>query len=168
MEGNLGRLDRSVSSRLAIWSKAWNGTGSRVLVGVGPAAAPKIPFGARTVGRGLHNDYLAFLVERGLLGLLGLLTFCAIMLRWSGRLLAALPQEDAGGRWRAAGLAGAVVANLVLATNHESFHFRHVWLLFGLVWAANRLLLEQAAAVQDAESDPDPMTMPGEFAHAGR
>ena len=166
MEGNLGRLDRSVSSRLAIWSKAWNGTGSRMLVGVGPGAAPKIPFGARTVGRGLHNDYLAFLVERGLLGLLGLLTFCVIMLRWSGRLLAALPQEDAGGRWRAAGLAGAVVANLVLATNHESFHFRHVWLLFGLVWAANRLLLEQAAAVQDAESDP--MTMPGELAHAGR
>ncbi len=166
LESNLGRLDRSVSSRLAIWSNAWNGTGSRMLVGVGPGAAAKIPSGARTVGRGLHNDYLAFLIERGLLGLLGLLAFCAITLRWSGRLLAARSQEDAAGRWRAAGLAGAVVANLVLATNHESFHFRHVWLLFGLVWAANRLLLEQAAAVQDAESDP--MTMPGELAHAGR
>jgi O-antigen ligase len=166
LQGNLGRLDRSVSSRLTIWSNAWNGTGSRVLVGVGPDAAPKIPFGARTVGRGLHNDYLAFLIERGLLGLLGLLAFCAIMLRWSGRLLAPWPQEDAGGRWSVAGLAGAVVANLVLATNHESFHFRHVWVLFGLVWAAKRLLLEQAAAVQDAASDPT--TAPGELAHASR
>jgi O-antigen ligase len=166
LQGNLGRLDRSVSSRLTIWSNAWNGTGSRVLVGVGPDAAPKIPFGARTVGRGLHNDYLAFLIERGLLGLLGLLAFCAIMLQWSGRLLAPWPQEDAGGRWSAAGLAGAVVANLVLATNHESFHFRHVWVLFGLVWAANRLLLEQAAAVQDAAADPT--TAPGELAHASR
>jgi O-antigen ligase len=166
LEGNLGRLNRSVSSRLTIWSNAWNGTGSRVLIGVGPDAAPKIPFAERTIRRGLHNDYLAFLIERGLLGLLGLLAFCAIVLRWSGRLLAAGSQEDGRGRWRAAGLAGAVVANLVLATNHESFHFRHVWLLFGLVWAANRLLLEQATAVQDAESDP--MTMPGELAHAGR
>ena len=166
LQGSLGRLDHSVSSRLTIWSNAWNGTGSRVLVGVGPDAAPKIPFGARTVGRGLHNDYLAFLIERGLLGLLGLLAFCAVMLRWSGRLLAAWPQEDAGGRWSTAGLAGAVVANLVLATNHESFHFRHVWVLFGLVWAASRLLLKQPAAVQDAASDPT--TAPGELAHASR
>jgi O-antigen ligase len=165
-EGNLDRLDRSVGSRLTIWSNAWKGTGSRVLVGVGPDAAPKIPFATRTLRRGLHNDYLAFLIERGLLGLLGLLALSAIMLRWSGRLLAARSQEDVRGRWKAAGLAGAVVANLVLATNHESFHFRHVWLLFGLVWAANRLLLEEAAAVQDAESDP--MTMPGELAHASR
>jgi len=166
LQGNLGRLDRSVSSRLTIWSNAWNGTGSRVLIGVGPDAAPKIPFRARTVGRGLHNDYLAFLIERGLLGLLGLLAFCAIMLHWSGRLLAAGPQEDADGRWSAAGLAGAAVANLVLATNHESFHFRHVWVLFGLVWAANRLLLKQAAAVQDAASAPT--AAPGELAHASR
>jgi O-antigen ligase len=164
--GSLGRLDRSVGSRLTIWSHAWNGTGSRVLVGVGPDAAPQIPFAARTLRRGLHNDYIAFLLERGVLGLLGLLVFCAIVLRWSGRLLAALPQEDDGGRWKPAGLAGAVVANLVLATNHESFHFRHLWLLFGLVWAASQLAPEEATAVQDTESDP--MTMPGELAHAGR
>jgi O-antigen ligase len=165
-KGNLGRLDRSVGSRLSIWSNAWKGAGPRVLVGVGPDAAPRIPFATTTLRRGLHNDYLAFLIERGLLGLVGLLALCAVMLRWSGRLLAAPEQEDARGRWKLAGLAGAVVANLVLATNHESFHFRHVWLLFGLVWAASRLLPEEATAVQDAGSDP--MTMPGELAHAGR
>jgi O-antigen ligase len=164
--GNLGRLDRSVGSRLSIWSNAWDGAGSRVLVGVGPDAAPRIPFAAGTLRRGLHNDYLAFLIERGLLGLLGLLAFCAVVLRWSGRLLAAPSQEEGAGRWIPAGLAGAVVANLVLATNHESFHFRHLWLLFGLVWAASRLLPEDATAVQDAGSDP--MTIPGELAHAGR
>jgi O-antigen ligase len=162
---SLGRLDRSVGSRLTIWSNAWSGTGSRVLVGVGPAAAPRIPFAARRLGRGLHNDYLAFLIERGVLGLLGLLAFCAILLRWSGRLLAAPPQ-DAGGRWKLAGLGGAVVANLVLATNHESFHFRHLWLLFGLVWAASRWAPENATAVLDPESDPT--MLPGELAHAAR
>jgi hypothetical protein len=164
--GSLGRLDRSAGARLTIWSNAWKGTGSRVLVGVGPAAAPQIPFAAHRLRRSLHNDYLAFLIERGVLGLLGLLAFCTVVLRWSGRLLAVPPQEDAGGRWRLAGLAGAVVANLVLATNHESFHFRHLWLLFGLVWAASRLAPEDTAAAGDPESHPT--TMPGEFAHAGR
>jgi O-antigen ligase len=164
--GSLGRLDRSVGSRLTIWAQAWNGTGPRVLVGVGPDAAPQIPVATRTLRRGLHNDYFAFLIERGVLGLLGLLAFCAIVLRWSGRLLAAPPQDGADGRWKLAGLAGAVFANLVLATSHESLHFRHLWLLFGLVWAASRFVDEEATAVQDA--GPDPMTMPREFAHAGR
>jgi O-antigen ligase len=165
--GSLGRLDRSVGSRLTIWAHAWNGTGPRMLVGVGPDAAPRIPVATRTLRRGLHNDYFAFLIERGLLGLLGLLAFCATVLRWSGRLLAAPPQDAADGRWKPAGLAGAVVANLVLATSHESLHFRHLWLLFGLVWAASRLLDEEARDVQD-DAGPDPMTMPREFAHAGR
>jgi hypothetical protein len=165
-EGSLGRLDRSVGSRLTIWAHAWNGTGPRMLVGVGPDAAPRIPVAARTLRRGLHNDYFAFLIERGVLGLVGLLAFCAMVLRWSGRLLAAPPQDGAHGRWKPAGLAGAVFANLVLATSHESLHFRHVWLLFGLVWAASRPVDEEVTAVQDA--GPDPMTMPREFAHAGR
>jgi O-antigen ligase len=142
------------------------GGGGGWLGGGGPAAAPRIPVATRTLRRGLHNDYFAFLIERGVLGLLGLLAFCAMVLRWSGRLLAAPPQDAADGRWKPAGLAGAVFANLVLATSHESLHFRHLWLLFGLVWVASRLVDEEATAVQDA--GPDPMTMPREFAHAGR
>jgi hypothetical protein len=163
--GSVGRLDRSVGSRLTIWSNAWRGTGSRMVVGVGPGAAPRIPFATGTLRRGLHNDYLAFLIERGVLGVLGLLAFCAIVLRWSARLLAALPRDDASGRWRLAGLAGGVVANLLLATNHESFHFRHLWLLLGLAWAASQLVAEEAA--RDA-AGRDPMLMPRELAHAGR
>jgi O-antigen ligase len=161
--GSLGRLDRSVTGRLTIWSQAWAGAGSRALVGVGPGSAPKIPLGAGSLHRGLHSDYLAFLVERGLLGLLGLLGLCAALLRWAGRLLVAGSTEH---RWRLAGLGGAVVANLVLATNHESFHFRHLWVLLGLVWAAYLLVGRQAAST--ARSRPEPVSTERELAHAGR
>jgi hypothetical protein len=129
---SVGRLDRGVLGRLDIWKRAWNGAGSRVLVGVGPNSASRIPVPPRTLGRELHNDYVAFLIERGVLGLLGLLGLCVALLRWSGRLL----QADGEGRWRLAGLGGAVIANLTLAASHESFHFRHLWVLFGLVVAA--------------------------------
>ena len=129
---SVGRLDRGVLGRLDIWKRAWDGAGSRVLVGVGPNSASRIPVPPRTLGRELHNDYVAFLIERGVLGLLGLLGLCVVLLRWSGRLLRA----GGEGRWRLAGLGGAVIANLPLAASHESFHFRHVWVLFGLVLAA--------------------------------
>jgi O-antigen ligase len=129
---SVGRLDRGVLGRLDIWKRAWDGAGSRVLVGVGPNSASRIPVPPRTLGRELHNDYVAFLIERGVLGLLGLLGLCVVLLRWSGRLLRA----GGEGRWRLAGLGGAVIANLTLAASHESFHFRHLWVLFGLVLAA--------------------------------
>ena len=144
--GTLGRLDRGVPSRLAIWGEAWRAAGSQVAVGVGPGVAKLIPVGTTTLQKGLHNDYLAFLIERGLLGLLGLVALVAVLLRWSGRLLEAVVPDPGGGWLRPAGLSAAVVANLVVATNHESFHFRHVWILFGLVWAASRLVPEPPAS----------------------
>jgi O-antigen ligase len=154
---SLGRLDRSVPGRLELWTEAWRGAGARVLVGVGPGSAPLIPLAATTLRKGLHNDYLAFLIERGVLGLLGLLGFCTVLLRWCGRLLGASVQGLAG-------LAGGVVANLLLAASHESFHFRHVWVLFGLVWAAARL-----TSVPPPTPAAEPSTqVPGELAHAGR
>jgi O-antigen ligase len=162
--GSLGRLDRSVNGRLAIWSDAWDAAGPRMVVGVGPAAAGRIPLPVGTLRRGLHNDYLAFLIERGVLGLLGLLALAAVLLRWSSRLLVDGPPDRRAGRLRPAWLGGAVAANLVLATNHESFHFRHLWVLLGLVWAATRLAAGQPATAGGLQADPTPK----EVAVAGR
>jgi O-antigen ligase len=157
----LGRLDRSASGRLAIWSDAWEAAGARMLVGVGPGSAPAIQLRSGILGRGLHNDYLAFLIERGVIGLLGLLALAAVLLRWSVRLLKfRLPMGR--GEWSLAGLGGAIVANLVLATNHESFHFRHVWILIGLTWVATRLVSRLPTPPDDG-SGPTPE----ELVHAG-
>lgn len=162
-QGSIGRLDRSVSGRLAIWSDAWHAADSRVTIGVGPGSAPEIPLAIGTLKRGLHNDYLAFLIERGLLGLLGLVGLVAVLLRWSGRLLEAAIPDPRGGWLQPAGLGAAVVANLVIATNHESFHFRHVWILFGLVWASSRLVPEQPAQLP-----AQPQPAPKELGHVGQ
>jgi O-antigen ligase len=162
--GSLGRLDRSVAGRLAIWSNAWNAAGSDVVVGVGPGAARRIPLAEGTLQRGLHNDYLAFLLERGVLGLLGLLALTATLLRWSARLLGGHLPDGRGGWWVPAGLGGAVVASLLLSTNHESFHFRHVWVLFALVWAASQLMAARPAPADGIEADP----VPKEPTNAGR
>jgi O-antigen ligase len=161
--GNVGRLDRSVNGRLAVWSSAWGAAGPRALIGVGPGSAPEIPLARRMLKRGLHNDYFAFLIERGVLGLLGLLAFVAVLLRWSGRLLVDRLPDGRGG-WSLAGLGGGVVANLVLATNHESFHFRHVWVLFGLTWAASQLVTGGRPGATDSI---DPHPTPKELAQAG-
>ena len=161
--GNLGRLDRSLGGRLAIWSAAWDAAGSQVVVGVGPGSAARIPVAQGTLQRGLHNDYLAFLIERGVVGLLGLLGLTAAVLHWSARLLGGPLPDGRGGWWLPAGLGGAVVASLVLATNHESFHFRHLWVLFGLVWAASQVVARPAPA-DGIEID----LTSKDFAHAGR
>jgi O-antigen ligase len=163
-DDSLGRLDRSVNSRLAIWSDAWGAAGPRLVVGVGPAAASEIPLAVGTLRRGLHNDYLAFLIERGVLGLLGLLTLTAVLLAWSSRLLVGDPPDGRAGWLRPAWLGGAVAANLVLATNHESFHFRHVWVLLGLVWAATQLVASRPATAGGIQPDPTVK----EVAYAGR
>ena len=162
--GTIGRLDRSVGGRLAIWSEAWDGAGAQVLVGVGPGSAPRIPLAEGTLRRGLHNDYLAFLIERGVVGLLGLLVLSAALLRWSARLLTGELPDGRGGRWVPAGIGGAVVASLLLATTHESFHFRHLWVLFGLAWAACQVLAAPPGPADSSGADPAPR----ELAHAGR
>jgi O-antigen ligase len=158
---SIGRIDRGVQGRLEIWKRAWNGAGSRVLIGVGPSSAAQIPSPRRPLGRELHNDYVAFLIERGVLGLLGLLGLLGVMLHRSVRLLG----PSAEGRWRLAGLGGAVVANLGLAASHESFHFRHLWILFGLVWAAAAVVTDHpplSTASSTAGSEQR-----GELVHAG-
>ena len=34
------------------------------------------------------------------------------------------------------GLGAAVVATLVFSMSHETLHFRHVWVLYAMLWAA--------------------------------
>jgi O-antigen ligase len=126
---SVGRLDKSVSSRTELWGRAWDGGAGRALLGVGPGEAETIDVGGEPLGKSLHNDYLAFLLERGVVGLLALAVLGAVVLRWCTTLL-----FDARAGWAALG--AGVLANLVIALTHESYHFRHVWLLLALVWAA--------------------------------
>jgi O-antigen ligase len=144
---SLGRLNRSVAGRVVLWETAVARTGARALIGLGPGLAKEeleIPSG--TLDRfgnpkvhALHNDFLAFLIERGVIGLLGLLALYGVLLRGSSRLLTVPTQE--GIRLRALG--AGVVANIVVSLTHETFHFRHTVVLFALLWVAAELSLRR-------------------------
>jgi O-antigen ligase len=126
-----------------------------VLVGVGPGEAKtQLQIANGSVSRNgvitahsLHNDYLAFLVERGILGLTGLLLLNIALLRraaWvvgTGRRLGI----------RAAALAAGVVATVAGSLFHEVFHFRHAIVLFALLWVAADLVAVEEPAPEPTE-----------------
>jgi O-antigen ligase len=153
LHDNVGRLNNSVATRLSIWSSALRGGFSQSAVGVGVGEAQTIQVNNVALGKSLHNDVLAFLLERGVVGLTALLLLIGLVVRWSARLARAGPVLLGGQIWRVQGLAAGVAANCVISFTHESFHFRHVWMLAALVWVAMDLVRSPAA-------EPVPKTMP--------
>ncbi len=133
-QNSLGRSNRSLNGRLTLWTQGLqksSGHGNELL-GVGAGAAKY------TVDyKSLHNDILAYLVERGIIGLFGLAMLYWLVFRQAARLLG--PRGPAGLH----GLAAAVFANFAFSMTHQTLHFRHVWLLFALVWAASGLRAEE-------------------------
>lgn len=86
-----------------------------------------------------HNDYLATLIERGALGLLGLfvvalvlLRYCRILVRRTAKAVVACP----------AAIVGGLVAISVSGAFHEVLHWRQVWTFLAILTAA--ALLTQA------------------------
>jgi O-antigen ligase len=148
----LGRTDRGLSDRLDIWRQTWEAASPHVAVGIGPGQFVSLNLlNPKGVARSsTHNDYLSVTIERGLLGLVAYLAFCLILVRWGGRLLIA----EGSGRATHRALAGAVWANLVFGLAHETYHFRHMWMLFALLWVA--AYQADAAAEPAAEEAPAP------------
>jgi O-antigen ligase len=148
---NIGRLDSGLDERLAIWSSGWQGASSRLAIGVGPGEAINYAVNLHGLHISLHNDLLAFLVERGVLGLLGFLALYKALLGWGGRLLVA----EGRGRDVFRGLGPAVVANLVFSMSHETLHFRHIWVLYAMVWAAYAIVSERERAAEPQPTVPE-------------
>jgi hypothetical protein len=153
---SVGRASRSLAGRLGLWSAAVAKAGPQALVGIGPGTAKTElqisngrvdPDGVVRV-HSLHNDYLAFLVERGLLGLAGLLALYAALLRRSLRV--AVTARGVG----VMALAAGVLANAADSAFHETFHFRHAIVLFALVWVAASVGREREAVAHHASPRP--------------
>ena len=141
---SVGRLDNSLNGRIALWTLALQKAGPSLVTGIGPGAAKtQLDISNGSVDENgvlrvfsLHTDFLAFLIERGVLGLLGLIGLYAVLIRRSALLFRA--QANVG-RLRALG--PAVAANIADSFFHETLHYRHVLLMFGLLWAASNLPL---------------------------
>ncbi len=105
------------------------------LLGTGPGstierlAATDAPF-----AREAHDDYLAALVERGVIGAAGVLLLVGSVLARTGSIVRRPPSAAfAEVVPRTAPILAAVVGTLALGTVYEVLHARHVWALFGLV-----------------------------------
>jgi hypothetical protein len=94
-------------------------------------SATEAPF-----AREAHNDYLAALTERGIVGALGLFMLVGTVFVRSASLATGLlsPRFSAVVP-RAAPIFAAVLGTFVLGTVYEVLHARHVWALFGIVAA---------------------------------
>ena len=149
----LGRVEHSSASREHIWQRLER-TIVQAPMGIGPAnsSAQSLDVSERERGGSLqskeaHSDYIGYAVERGPLGLLGLLAgivqLGALVLRGRRGIeerCAASPAgrvkrgSDAGSLHAA--LAGGMAALLVQSLVLEQLHFRHLWAFVALICAA--------------------------------
>jgi hypothetical protein len=122
------RFPRSLAGRLTTMEQAWS-VYSLHPWGIGPATSYlHIP-----IGISLHNDFLAFAVERGPLGFIGWLWLVGSTLL--APLRTAYQCTDRHQRWRVLVLGAGFLACAMNALTHEVSHFRQVWVLMAFLFA---------------------------------
>lgn len=129
----LGRLDQGAEKRANLLSKGWQAFLNAPL-GLGPFASR-----VSEINKGLHNEYAAYLFERGILALLGLLLMLVQVLPCI-ESSASLTRVGSIRRHQLASYTGIFISTLVTALSHEVLHSRDFWFVLGLMFAQNRLL----------------------------
>jgi hypothetical protein len=144
-----GRVSHSFEGRVKIWGSLLHRYRSNPL-GYGPGNSRwqtvsveerERPLASGTdpfLSKEAHNDYLAYLIERGPLALLAMLVFKfqvfgRITRWWKNR--AGSAQGWVPGGPLAAATFGAWVASWINSNTIETLHFRHVWLFLAMVYA---------------------------------
>ncbi|MDX6235530.1 MAG: hypothetical protein QOG10_345 [Kribbellaceae bacterium] len=137
LRDSLGRSAGSTSERATIVDEGANLWLRSDATGFGPArtkatlASNQAPYVKEA-----HNDYLATLLERGLIGALGLLVLgIAVLLRCVRLVVGTLPKvyADLVPRAWLLGVLGPVMATA--GGFYEVLHFRHLWTWLGLIAA---------------------------------
>lgn len=121
----------SADSRFSLWERASEVLESGDVWGIGPDAYKDIDF----IQKPLHNDLLAFLVERGVIGLLGL---TLLVLTGVFRAVFLLKRETSpSGIYGLAAVIflAALAAATVHGQFHQIFHHRAVWLMLAVLEA---------------------------------
>ncbi|MDP9340575.1 MAG: O-antigen ligase family protein [Actinomycetota bacterium] len=138
IKDSIGRGHQSSSEREVLASETTALYFQSHLVGLGANATydTLVAEQASYTPHGTHNDFIAAIVERGVLGEIALLVLVgAIAVRSIALGGRALPGV-AGREVPAPGyLLGAVVSLVVFTATHEILHDRNVWTLLGLVAA---------------------------------
>lgn len=121
---NPDRFDRSRDGRLELWRNGFDSWTERPM-GVGPDGVKQREIGIRTTNakKGayeIHADALGYLVERGVIGIVGYLGLWITLWRVAERR----------------GVARALIISLLAAgLFRETMHYRHGWLLLAVAFA---------------------------------
>lgn len=119
-----GRADRSSGGRFNLWERGVDVflEHSGFLWGVGPENFREID----GKDKQLHNDFLAFAVERGLLSVIALAIFGTIAL---SRAMYLFRTCKVGSSLTVIVFLSAVVAMLFESLTHQIFHYRELWVV---------------------------------------
>ena len=133
----IGRGQKSVSQRDTLFGESLRLYETGGPLGAGPVSTkPRLENEMAPFVKEAHNDYLAALIERGAIGLLG---FFILVAGLAVRALALAGARLTGGFGdvvvRPSALVGAVAGTMVAAAVYELLHVRHVWTLFAFVAA---------------------------------
>jgi O-antigen ligase len=137
IRNSIGRAEESGLGRDSLYSEELELLEQGGFLGIGPGATERILSADQAPQiKEAHNDYLAVLVERGVLGLGGLLLLLGgLYVRAKAVSVGPLSPGFAEIVPVPAAIAGALVALGVNALSHEVLHFRHVWAIFGVLAA---------------------------------
>jgi O-antigen ligase len=140
LKDSIGRQAESSGSRSTILSESSQlyFTGDTAF-GLGPGGT-KAAFQAHQYGyvKMAHDDYLAALLERGLLGGAALICLLVIIAARCRRIAARPLRPDYASIFPRPELLGAAVIGMVIsAMFYQVLHFRHLWALLGIIAAVD-------------------------------
>jgi O-antigen ligase len=158
---SLGRSEHSSEGRFQIWGQLLKRY-FQTPVGIGPGNSANVPLTAEQrerpnsyMSKEAHNDYLAYLIERGPIGLLGLLllkgdAFRRVILWWRRRRRQG---HLTGGVLVAASLA-AMASMAAHSLTLETLHFRHEWLFLAMVCSLDGMVFRARRAEREPATTP--------------
>lgn len=134
---SVGRSDESAELREELLRASAGLYVDYAPLGLGPAATqPALKDRQSHFSRNTHNDYVAALIERGVLGAVGLLLLMSsVAVRTWSVAKGPLSVAFASVVPRPEFLVGAVLGIGVAASFYQVLHFRHVWALLGVIAA---------------------------------
>jgi O-antigen ligase len=143
LQDSVGRSDASLEERRTLLQESAVLFYEGGALGWGPRATKSVLAAQQApYAKEAHDDYVGAVVERGLLGGVGLLLLAAaVALRARSLVRARAAPAFARALPHTAPIVGAVIGVAVFATNEQVLHFRHVWALLAVVaayhlWAA--------------------------------
>jgi O-antigen ligase len=161
----VGRADRSSEGRFDLWQRGFDAflDQNTFLWGVGPENFREVD-PAKTDNQ-LHNDLLAFSVERGLLGTLGLVLFGVIAASRAGYMVVICNKYPNRAQLSVVVFLAAITAATIESLTHQVFHFRELWLVLAFQEAMlYKMMTSESKAgstIRPLNGTPNPRRGPG-------